>query len=139
MRALLVVVLLATAAWAFKPGDSLWVRDEGTVLLKEANDASKPVLTLKAGEQVKWLGPSEKDRAFHLVNARGKPGYVRITALSPHGPEGASNASSFESATVKLEYGARSTAKPTSDAGVQAITDLAAVEELNRQVSTSKR
>lgn len=142
-RALFLMLLLASVAWAFKPGDSLWVRDEGTPVFKEARESSKKVATLKAGQVVKWLGPSEKDKAFHLINVNGAPGYVRFTALTPFAPQSESQAHAGGSAAFSPKeegctWGTKSAVTPSTDAGVQAVKDLAAVEELNRKVAEKK-
>lgn len=136
MKALLVMmVCMASLAWAFKPGDELWAREEGTPVFKEPKDG-KPVLVLEAGEVVKWLGPSEKNRAFHLVKVRGQTGYVRFNNLTPNSPGGEKSAT-FETkpSAPSLPYGTKPTVKVGSE---QARNELAAVEELNRQVAEGK-
>lgn len=133
MKLFFVVLVLA-----FKPGDPLWVRDDGTPVFQEARETSKKVATLKAGDAVKWLGPSEKDKAFHLVNVGGKAGYVRVTALTPHSPQAAGAAAAFAPKEEELTWGTKNSVAPTTDAGVQAVKDLAVVEELNRQVAEKK-
>ncbi|MGV3620249.1 MAG: hypothetical protein ACO1OB_05510 [Archangium sp.] len=138
MKVLLVMMLcVASLAWAFKPGDELWVREEGTPVFKEPKDG-RPVLVLEAGEVVKWLGPSEKNRAFHLVKVRGQTGYVRFNNLTPNAPGGEKSAT-FAAPVIappQLPYGT----KPTVNVGTdQTRNDLAAVEELNRQVAEAKR
>lgn len=136
MRVLVVMMLcVASLAWAFRPGDELWVRDDDTPVFKDPQHSDKPLLTLKAGEAVKWLGPSEKDKAFHLVKARGQSGYVRFTALTPNSPSGEKTAA-FTAPVPQLTYGT----KPTTELGTEETRKrLAAVEELNRQVAEAKR
>ena len=135
MRVLLVMMLcVASLAWAFKPGDELWARDDETPVFKDPKDG-KALLTLKAGEAVKWLGPSEKDRTFHMVKARGQTGYVRFTALTPNSPSGEKTAA-FTAPIPQLGYGTT----PTAALGTEETRKrLAAVEELNRQVAEAKR
>lgn len=137
-NSVLVVLLLASAAWAFKVGDPLWVREADTPLFKEPDDAGKPIAVLGAGEKVLWLGPSEKNRAFHLVKARGRSGYVRFTALTPHGPEGSGDASAdFSAKVTPPTWGTKSRVQPADDAQARAVRDLEAVEALNRDVATA--
>lgn len=136
MTRVLVVMMVCAASlvWAFRPGDELWVRDDDTPLFKEPQQGDKPVLTLKAGEAVKWLGPSEKDKTFHLVKARGQSGYVRFTALTPNSPSGEKGAA-FTAPIPQLSYG---TAPPIAQGSDETRRRLAAVEELNRQVAEAK-
>lgn len=136
MRVLLVMMLcVASLAWAFKPGDELWVRDDDTPLFKDPQQSDKPLLKLKAGEAVKWLGPSEKDRTFHMVKARGQSGYVRFTGLTPNSPSGERTAA-FTAPIPQLSYGTTPVIPQGSD---ETRKRLAAVEELNRQVAEAKR
>lgn len=133
MRVLAVVLCFASAAWAFKPGDLLWARDDGTPVFKEASEG-KALFTLNAGEAVQWLGPSEKDRTFHLVKAHGQSGYVRFTSLTPNSPNGARTAT-FTAPPIQEQYGTKPSFPLGSDAARKSLAD---VEELNRQVAEKK-
>ena len=136
MRVLVVMMLsVSSLAWAFRPGDELWVRDDDTPVFKDPQHSDKPLLTLKAGEAVKWLGPSEKDKTFHMVKARGQSGYVRFTALTPNSPSGEKGAA-FTAPVPQLSYG---TMPPIAQGSDETRKRLAAVEALNRQVAEAKR
>lgn len=84
MRLLVIAVALSSSAGlAQRQGDALRVVTRDAALFKEPSARAKKLHTLQAGEEVRWLGPSEKDRRFHLVQARGTTGYVPLTSVAP--------------------------------------------------------
>ena len=77
----------ATSAWAVKIGDNLYIKTKGVKLLKDAKATAAAVgKELSVGDAVVWKGADAKDKAFHQVEAGGKPGFVLMTSLSPNKP-----------------------------------------------------
>ncbi|MGV3621689.1 MAG: hypothetical protein ACO1OB_12770 [Archangium sp.] len=141
MRLLLVAVALSSSvSFAVRPGDWLYIVAKDTVLLKDADRKAKKVTTLQRGDEVKWLGPSEKNKQLHKVEARGKLGFVVMTALSPNRPameiDSATgkpmSAQAFASSNTanKDEFMGRGKPSPTP-----AQAELERVTALNREVT----
>ena len=142
MRVLFVLVLfVATSALAIAKGSKLYICAKDTVLLKQPNAKAAKVTTLALGTEVTWLGPSEKDKSFHEVEAAGKKGFVHTSSLTPHKPqlEGAASGKPISPAfansgaatkdgPVTVKYG-----DPTSNAAAAELTSL---EELNKTKAT---
>lgn len=86
-RSLLAAALLvSSAAFAVAKGGTLYIKSKDTKVLKDAKASAAAVVTLQPGEEVKWNGPSEKDKTFHEIEAKGKKGYVLQANLSPSKP-----------------------------------------------------
>jgi hypothetical protein len=79
-------LLSASAAWAIAKGGSLYIKAKDVKLLKDPKAGSKEVTAVALGEEVKWLGASEKDKSFHEVEYKGKKGFVLMSSLSPSAP-----------------------------------------------------
>lgn len=89
-RAVAAAALMsASGAWAVKVGDNLFIKAKGVKLLKEPKAGSAPVAPkeLAVGDEVKWQGPSDKDKTFHKIEAGGKSGFVMMSSLSPSKPQ----------------------------------------------------
>ncbi len=90
MRRKLLVAALVTAstALAVKPGETLYIKSKDTQVLKDPKAGSKPVTKLQPGDEVIWNGPSDKDKQFHSVEAKGKKkGFVLQANLTPNKPQ----------------------------------------------------
>jgi hypothetical protein len=89
MRVLVVVLLLsAFAAHAVAKGGSLFIKSKGVKLLKQPKAGSMPASReLALGTEVKWLGASASDKAFHEIEVDGKRGFVLMSNLSPARPQ----------------------------------------------------
>jgi hypothetical protein len=83
----LIVVLWVTNAWALGPGSTLYVASPEVTVRDAPSLKGKSVLTLKRGEEVKWLGVSPKDKSFHQIESAGKKGFVHLADLSPAKPQ----------------------------------------------------
>jgi len=88
MRLLLLVVSLAAfTALAVGKGDPLFIKSKGVKLLKQPKPSSVAVSReLAVGTEVKWLGASATDKAFHEIEVEGKRGFVLLSSLSPSRP-----------------------------------------------------
>jgi hypothetical protein len=85
MRVLVAVFLCAASnAVAVKPGDTLFIKTKEVALHKQPTARSASLLKLALGTEVTWLGPSEKDKLWHLVEVNGKQGFVQRADLSPN-------------------------------------------------------
>ncbi len=94
-RALVAAALLsASGAFAVKVGDNLFVKSKDTKVLKDPKATAAAVVTAQPGDEVKWEGPSDKDKQFHKVTFKGKTGFVLMSNLSPSKPQGEIDASS---------------------------------------------
>jgi hypothetical protein len=80
------LVCVATAGWAVPKGGKLYVKQKGSMLLSAPKVGSPKVASLNVGEEVTWLGPSEKDKTFQEVMVGGKKGFVLTGSLSPNKP-----------------------------------------------------
>ncbi|MGV3621176.1 MAG: hypothetical protein ACO1OB_10185 [Archangium sp.] len=93
-RPLVVLALMgAGSAFAVKVGDNLFIKSKDTKILKDAKAGSATVTSVGVGEEVKWEGPSDKDKQWHKVTFKGKTGYVLMSNLSPSKPQGEIDAS----------------------------------------------
>jgi hypothetical protein len=81
-----ISLLSASAAWAVKDGDNLYVKAK-TKALKEAKATAGSVKDLNVGDVVVWKGPSATDKLFHKVLIGTKEAYVTVSALSPNKPQ----------------------------------------------------
>ena len=143
MRVLFVLVLfVATSALAIAKGSKLYICAKDTVLLKQPNAKAAKVTTLALGAEVTWLGPSEKDKSFHEVEAAGKKGFVHTGSLTPNKPQLEGEASgkpisppAFANSGAATKDGPMTVnySDPTSNA---AAAELTAVEELNKTKAT---
>ena len=80
-------VSLSASALAIGPGGSLYLSCKDVKLLKDPKAGAKTVgAALKEGDEVKWLGASEKNKSFHQAEAAGKKGFVRQSCLKPNKP-----------------------------------------------------
>lgn len=94
MRVLISLVFLAaSSALAVAPGGRLYVRSADTALLKEPKVKAATVMKLQPGDEVTWLGASDKDKEFHAVQRNGKKGFVHRSNLSPNQPQNELDAS----------------------------------------------
>ena len=76
-RPLVVLALMsAGSAFAVKVGDNLFVKSKDTKVLKDPKATAAAVVTAQPGDEVKWEGPSDKDKQFHKVTFKGKTGFV---------------------------------------------------------------
>lgn len=79
-------LLSASAAWAVAKGGTLFIKNR-VKMSKDPKAGSAAVGTeLAVGSEVKWLGPSEKDKTFHEIEIGGKKGFVLATNLTPNKP-----------------------------------------------------
>jgi hypothetical protein len=78
-----ISLLSASAAWAVKEGDSLYVKAK-TKALKDAKATAGTVKDLNVGDVVVWKGAV--DKVFHKVLIGTKEAYVTVSALSPNKP-----------------------------------------------------
>lgn len=143
-------LLSASAAWAVKPGGTLYIKSKGVKLLKDAKAGAAAVgAELKVGAAVIWKGPSDKDKQFHEVEADGKKGFVLMTNLSPSVPQeevldskgtkqDAQAYASSASASRGLSPGAvkYATAKGSEPTDTQAAVQLIYSEEHNKKNGT---
>jgi len=80
-------VLVASTAFAVKPGGTLFIKSKDTKVLKDPKASAASAGTLQPGEEVTWVGPSDKDKTFHEIStAKIKKGYVLQANLSPSKP-----------------------------------------------------
>jgi hypothetical protein len=149
MRALLVFILFAaTSTLAIAPGGKLYVSAKDTALLKEPKEKAAKLATLAAGIEVTWLGASDKDPAFHQVDAGGKKGFVHRSSLTPNKPQSEFDAASGKpmspqafaasgAAVTKGPYGPPSSAHYKGDpAQSAAAAELIYLDALNKQAAT---
>lgn len=89
MRALFFVGLLLSApAFAIKVGDSMYVSLKEATVRAQPKDKGAKVVTVRAGDRVRWLGVSDKDRRFQSVEtAEGKRGFLLTSELTPNQPQ----------------------------------------------------
>lgn len=84
---LAAAALLATTAWAVKPGESLFIKTKDAKFLEKADAKAKVLRTLKPGEEVTWGGSDPKNKMFHKITVGGKDGYTLQQNLSPSKPQ----------------------------------------------------
>lgn len=141
MRVLLVFVLcVASSALAIAKGGKLYISAKDTVLLKQPNAKAAKVARLALGSEVTWLGPSDKDKSFHEVEADGKKGFVHSSSLTPNKPQLEVDATSGELQTF-ANSGAATRDHPVSQryadpASNTAAAELIYLEELNKTKAT---
>ncbi|MCC6337796.1 MAG: SH3 domain-containing protein [Myxococcales bacterium] len=92
MRRLLIglaasALLVASAAYAVKPGENLYIKTKDAKLLEKPDAKAKVLGTLKAGQEVKWKGSDAKNKLFHSIEAGGKQGFTLQQNLSPNKPQ----------------------------------------------------
>lgn len=82
------VLLAAGAAWALKPGDTVYVRARNTPLQSKPSTTSKPAApALQPGAKLQWLEQAKDAPRFHKVRtAKGATGYVWYQNLSTTPP-----------------------------------------------------
>ena len=138
-----VVMLLAAPALALPPGASLWVITADARLLKDPRASARPVASLTRGQEVKWLGVSERDKTFQQVEADGKKGFVPTAALSSARPQletGADakpmSAPSFAASGSSQHQPPRTNPGSRDPRQAEADAELSAVEALNRDQVT---
>lgn len=84
MRLLVIAVALSSvASFAIAPGAPMFVVVGDAAVLKDPSAKSPKLVALQRGDMVRWMGASEKDKRFHMIQARGKTGYVLLSALTP--------------------------------------------------------
>lgn len=149
-RALAAAALMsASAAWAVKVGDNLFIKAKGVKLLKEPKLGAAPVAGAKelaVGSEVVWKGPSDKDKTFHQVEVGGKAGFVLMSNLSPSKPQAEIDASgkgmdtkSFASsaaATKGLTNAALEYSKEKGPSMKRAAVEVIYAEEHNKNKGT---
>lgn len=136
----LLVVLWVTNAWAVGPGATLYVASPEVTLRETPSLKGKSVRTLKRGEEVKWLGVSEKDKSFHQVECGGKKGFVHLTELSPSKPQQEVTSAPSNEPVPFAQSGA-GTKSPTipparTPEETEAMRALEQLEALNAQAAT---
>lgn len=139
MRWLIGAVLwLASAAWAVLPGAPLYVASPEVVVRETPSPKSKVVLTLKRGDQVKWLGVSDKDKAFHLVERDGKKGYLHLGDLTPAKPQQEVSTPPTDQPVPFAQSGAATKSPPPapSEEDAAAMKQLQDLEALNAAAAT---
>ncbi|MBL8911670.1 MAG: hypothetical protein JNM17_13345 [Archangium sp.] len=79
--------LAATSAMGgVAKGDTLFIKNR-VKMSKDPKAGSAGVgAELAVGSEVKWLGPSEKDKTFHEIEVGGKKGFVLMSNLTPNKP-----------------------------------------------------
>ncbi len=139
----LVVTLFAAPALALAPGGSLWVATPDAKLLKDPRASGRPVASLTRGQEVKWLGPSERDKTFQEVEAAGKRGFVPTAALTSARPQLETGADAKPMSPPSFAASGFSKHQPpqtnpaSRDPGqAEAEAELSAVEALNRDQVT---
>jgi hypothetical protein len=80
-------LLVASASYAVKPGENLYVKTKDAKLLEKPDAKAKVLGILKAGEPVRWYGADAKNKLFHEIEANGKKGYTLQQNLSPSRPK----------------------------------------------------
>lgn len=147
-RALVAAALLsASGAFAVKVGDELYIKAKDTKVLKDAKATASAVVTLQPGTKVKWLGPNDKDKQFHQVEANGKKGFVLMSNLSPNAPQQEIDASSGKPMSAQAFASSGAATKALTPAGVkyakesgvkatEAAAQIIYVEEFNKAKGT---
>ena len=128
LASLLLVLLFSTAALGVAKGGKLYIKSKDTALLKAPKPGAVKVATLQPGDEVTWLGPSEKDKTFHLVEVNGKKGFVLMSNLSPNKPL-VGNDGTPMSRDAFLNSGAHVSCPP-QDPRYQSVADNEAAAEL---------
>lgn len=143
-----IALLSASAAWAVAKGGTLYIKAKDVKLLKEPKTGAATVTPkpLDVGAEVKWLGPSDKDKTFHEVEVGGKKGFVLMSNLSPSKPVAevesggkSMSAQAFASsgaATKGLTPAGVKYAKESGQSESEAAADVIYVEEQNKAKAT---
>lgn len=120
-RPLVAVALLsASGAFAVKVGDDLFIKSKDTKVLKDAKAGAAAVgAPLQPGTKVKWLGPNEKDKQFHQIEANGKKGFVLMSNLSPNAPQQEVDASTGKPMSAQAFASSGAATKALTPAGVK--------------------
>ncbi|MBI5497742.1 MAG: SH3 domain-containing protein [Deltaproteobacteria bacterium] len=79
-------LLAAGAAWAVKPGGTLFVKGKDVKVLPKADLGATPMMKLQSGDEVVWNGADAKNKQLHKVKAKGKDGYILQANLTPNKP-----------------------------------------------------
>ena len=147
MRSFLVLLLvLATHAFAIAKGGKLYIKNKDTKVRKDAKPEAAAVVTLQAGKEVIWNGASAKNKDWHEIVVDGKKGFVHRADLMPNalvqelGAAGKPiSAQAFaDSGYTKCSFGPPSPAKSGSPAEQEARAELIYLEELNRKQGTAE-
>jgi hypothetical protein len=144
-----VAVCFSLAALAIAKGGSLYIAAKDVKLLKDPKAKSATIgAALEIGTEVKWLGASDKDKSFHLVEVNGKKGYVLMSNLTPSKPmrEVASDGSSMSQqsfansgAATKGPFGPSSTPYvPTNPEAKKSYEELQKLEALNKDITAAQ-
>lgn len=139
-------VSLSASALAIGPGGSLYLSCKDVKLLKDPKAGAKTVgAALKEGDEVKWLGASEKNKSFHQVEAAGKKGFVLQSCLKPNKPMSELVGEQKVSAQAFASSGAATKGYPpmtpyagSSPAEKDAAAQLAKLEELNKNITAAE-
>lgn len=81
-----LLTLATTASWAVGKGGPLYIKTKDCKVLDKADLKGKPVATLQPGQEVKWQGADEKNKAFHAIEHAGGKGFTLQQNLSPRKP-----------------------------------------------------
>lgn len=147
-RPLVVLALMsAGSAFAVKVGDNLFVKSKDTKVLKDPKATAAAVVTAQPGDEVKWEGPSDKDKQFHKVTFKGKTGFVLMSNLSPNKPQGEVDASTGKPMSAQAFASSGAATKALTPAGVkyakgsgvkesEAAAQIIYVEEFNKAKGT---
>ena len=144
---LTAVLLLSSAAFAVAKGGTLYIKSKDTKVLKDAKASASAVATLQPGDEVIWNGASEKDKAFHEVQVKGKKGFVLQANLSPTKPAEEVDSSTGKPISKQAFASSAAATKALTPAGVkyakgngvkssEAAAQIIYVEELNKAKGT---
>ncbi|MFO0599643.1 MAG: hypothetical protein U0228_30330 [Myxococcaceae bacterium] len=136
-------LLSASVAWAVAKGGPLYIKAKDVQLLKDPKVGSKNVVAVPLGSEVKWLGPSDKDKSFHEVEFNGKKGFVLMSNLSPSKPaqeiggDGKSmSAQSFANSAAATKGLTSAGVKYAGQDGAAAAADVVYIEEHTKAKAT---
>jgi hypothetical protein len=85
-RIALLMLGVASAAWALTLGDRVFVRGRDVAVLQSTAPTASTLLKLQPGDAVVWRGADPKKPAWHKVDAQGKTGFVYYANLSSTPP-----------------------------------------------------
>ncbi|PZR09309.1 MAG: hypothetical protein DI536_22265 [Archangium gephyra] len=142
-----LALMSAGSAFAVKVGDNLFVKSKDTKVLKDPKATAAAVVTAQPGDEVKWEGPSDKDKQFHKVTFKGKTGFVLMSNLSPNKPQGEVDASTGKPMSAQAFASSGAATKALTPAGVkyakgsgvkesEAAAQIIYVEEFNKAKAT---
>ena len=83
----LAATLVGGAAYAVKPGGTLYIKSKDAKVLDKADFKAKAVSTLQPGAEVTWEGAAEGNKMFHKVKAGGVEGFTLQQNLTPNKPQ----------------------------------------------------